>query len=156
MSLKSQRLLLPILAGGLVAGSFDLTAAFITMGWGVPRAIAGGLLRRQALHGGVPTWILGVFLHYFIAMLAAAVYCLSSRKLEFLKDHFFVCGLFYGIAIFLVMNLIVLPLCALHVTGPYTLAGLIQGLLVHMFLIGLPIAFSAWKFSIVAKPGVSS
>jgi uncharacterized membrane protein YccF (DUF307 family) len=54
------------------------------------------------------------------------------------------------------MNLIVLPLCALHVTGPYTLAGLIQGLLVHMFLIGLPIAFSAWKFSIVAKPGVSS
>jgi hypothetical protein len=33
----------------------------------MPRAIAGGLLGRQALHGGVGTWIVGVLLHYFIA-----------------------------------------------------------------------------------------
>jgi hypothetical protein len=45
------------------------------------------------------------------------------------------------------MNLIVLPLSALHAKGPFTLAGLIQGLLVHMFIIGLPISFSVRRFS---------
>jgi hypothetical protein len=143
---QERQLVLPILVGGTVAGSLDLVSAFFTFGWGVPRAIAGGLLGRQALHGGVGTWILGVFLQLFIALSAAAIYCLTSRRLEFLKDHFIVCGMFYGIAVFLVMNLIVLPLCALHAVGPYKLAGLIQGLVVHMLIIGLPISFSAWKF----------
>ncbi len=48
-------LVVPILVGGLIAGSLDLTSAFLTFGWGVPRAIAAGLLGRQALHGGVDT-----------------------------------------------------------------------------------------------------
>ena len=45
------------------------------------------------------------------------------------------------------MNLIVLPLSGLHAAGPYQLRGLIQGILVHMFLIGVPIAFCLYKFS---------
>jgi hypothetical protein len=142
-----QSLHIPILVGGLVAGSLDLTSAFITYGWGVPRAIAAGLLGRQAFQGGSGTWVLGVFLHYSIAFSAAAVYCLASWKLDFLKTHFLVCGIFYGIAVFLVMNLIVLPLSGLHAVGPYHLRQLIQGLLVHMFLIGVPIAFCLRKFA---------
>ena len=66
---------------------------------------------------------------------------------EFLKEHFLVCGMFYGIAVFLVMNLIVLPLCAFHYTGPYQLRGLLQGLIVHMLIIGLPIAYCLKKLS---------
>ena len=116
-----QPLLFPIIVGGLVAGSLDLTSAFITFGFGVPRAIAAGLLGRQALHGGVGTWILGVFLHYFIAYSAATIYCVASRRLEFLRPHFLVCGMFYGIAVFLVMNLVVLPLSGLHHSGSYQL-----------------------------------
>ncbi len=139
------KLLRPILVGGALAGTFDLTAAFITFGLGNPRVIAGGLLGRQAWHGGAGTWILGVLLHYSIAFGAAAIYCLSSRRLGFLKDHWLVCGLFYGIAIFLVMNLIVLPLSAYHYTGPYQYRGLLQGILVHMFIIGLPISLSLRK-----------
>jgi hypothetical protein len=142
-----QSIFVPILIGGLVAGSFDLTSAFISFGWAVPRAIAAGLLGRQAFHGGVGVWILGVFLHYFIAYSAATIYCAASLRLDFLKAHFVVCGMFYGIAVFLVMNLIVMPLSGLHAVGPYPLRGLIQGILVHMFLIGLPIAFCLYKFS---------
>jgi hypothetical protein len=145
----SQRnnLLRPILVGGAVAGTFDLTSAFFTFGAGAPRGIAGGLLGRQAIQEGIFPWILGVILHYFIAISAAAIYCIASRKLEFLKDHWLVCGIFYGIAIFLAMNLIVLPLCAYHFTGPYQFRSLLQGLLVHMFIIGLPISFSLHKLS---------
>jgi hypothetical protein len=142
------KLLRPILVGGAIAGTLDLTSAFITFGLGAPRGIAGGLLGRQAaVQGGTGTWILGALLHYFIAISAAAIYCLASRKLEFLRDHWLVCGIFYGIAIFLVMNLIVLPLCAYHSTGPYQYRNLLQGLLVHMFIIGLPISFSLRRLS---------
>ena len=147
-SLPGRKILLAILVGGGVAGTLDLISAFISYGWGVPRAIASGLLGSPALHGGVPAWILGVALQLFIAISAATVYCLSSRRLVFLKEHFFVCGLFFGIAVFLVMNLIVVPLSAAPFKSTtFKLAGLIQGLLVHMFLIGLPIAYSARKLS---------
>jgi hypothetical protein len=141
------KLLLPIIVGGAIAGTLDMTAAFITFGPNNPKIIAAGLIGMQAVHGGVFTWILGFLLHYFIAFSAAAVYCLASLRLGFLKEHFLVCGLFYGIAIYLVMNLIVLPLCAFHYTGPYQLRGLLQGLIVHMLIIGLPISFCLRKLS---------
>jgi hypothetical protein len=135
--------LLPIVVGGLTAGALDATAAFITFGSGMPRGIASGLLGAKAFQGGAATWILGLLLHFFIAVGAAAVYWLASRRLGFLRTHFFVCGLFYGIAVFLVMNLVVLPLSAVPFrVGPFTVAGLYQGLLVHMFLVGLPISMS--------------
>jgi hypothetical protein len=146
-SLPERRLLLPILVGGAVAGTLDITSAFITFGWSVCRGIAGGLLGPQARHGGIGTWLLGLFLHFFIATTIAAVYCLSSLKLTFLRDHFLVCGIFYGMAAYLVMNLIVLPLSAYHSRGPYALHALLQGLIVHMLLIGLPIAFINAKLS---------
>jgi hypothetical protein len=140
-------LLLPILVGGGIAGILDLTSAFLTFGIGVPRAIAGGLLGRSAFQGGTFTWILGVALHFFIAYSAATVYCLASRRLDFLREHWLVCGMFYGIGFFLVMNLVVLPLCALHSAGPYQLRGLLQGLIAHMTIIALPISFSLHKLA---------
>jgi hypothetical protein len=47
--------------------------------------------------------------------------------------------LFFGAAVEEVMNLVVLPLSALHARGPYKLHDLILGLLVHMVVVGLPI-----------------
>lgn len=145
--LAKPTLLWPILVGGAVAGTLDITSAFITFGIGVPRAIAGGLLGRSAFQGGAGTWILGLLLHFFIAFSAAMIYCLASRRLDFLADHWLACGMFYGIAVYLVMNLVVLPLCALHAAGPYQLRGLIQGILVHMLIIGVPISFSLHKLA---------
>ena len=133
--------------GGAIAGSLDLASAFLTFGWLVPRAIASGLLGAPALQGGTGTWVLGVLLHYCIAFGAAAIYCVTSWRLEFLRQHFLVCGLFYGIAVYLVMNLIVVPLSAAPFKSrPFTHEALIQGILIHMVLIGLPIAFCARRF----------
>src|SRR6266705_7098300 len=132
---RSPNALLAIGVGGLVAGALDLTQACILFGWDIPLAIAGGLLGRQAFHGGVGTYLLGVFLHFFIALSAAATYYGASRRLGFLTEHPLVCGLFFGAAVEQVMNLVVLPLSALHARGPYTLQALILGLLVNMFVI---------------------
>jgi uncharacterized membrane protein YagU involved in acid resistance len=138
---------LAIAAGGLIAGALDLTQACILFGWHIPLLIAGGLLGLRAVHGGIATYVLGVLLHFFIALSFAAVYYAASRRLVFLTEHPLVCGLFYGAAVEVVMGYIVLPLSALHARGPYELHDVIQGLLVHMVVVGLPISFSVRRFA---------
>jgi hypothetical protein len=139
--------LLAIGVGGLVAGTLDLTQACVLFGWKIPLSIAAGLLGRQAFHGGPGTYVLGIFLHFFIALSFAAFYYASSLKLVFLKEHPIVCGLAYGAGVELVMSLVVLPLSALHARGPYQLQDLILGLVVHAVVIGLPISFSIRRFA---------
>jgi len=145
--LGKRNALLAITVGGLIAGALDLTQAFILFGAKIPLVIAGGLLGREAFRGGAGTYVLGVFLHFVIACSAAAVYYAASRTLWFLTEHALVCGLFYGAAVEEVMNLVVLPLSALHARGPYELRDLILGLLVHMVVVGLPISFSVRRFA---------
>ncbi|HEY6349050.1 MAG TPA: hypothetical protein VI636_06535 [Candidatus Angelobacter sp.] len=136
-----------IAVGGLVAGTLDLVQACILFGWKIPLVIAAGLLGRQAITGGAAgAYGLGVLLHFFIATSVAAIYYAASRRLAFLKEHWLVCGLFYGIAVELVMRLVVLPLSALHARGPYKYRDLVLGLLVHMVVIGLPVSFSIRRF----------
>lgn len=144
---RKSNALLAIFVGGGIAGILDLLQACILFGWDIPLAIAAGLLGPQAFQGGVGTYVLGVLLHFFIACSAAAVYYAASRKLRFMTEHPLVCGLFFGAAVQEVMNLVVLPLSALHTRGPYKLHDLILGLLVHMVVIGLPISFSVRRFA---------
>jgi hypothetical protein len=139
--------LLAIVVGGGIAGALDLAQACILFGLRVPLVIAAGLLGRRAFQGGAGTYALGVFLHFFIACSAAAVYYAASRKLRFMTEYPLVCGLVFGAVVEEVMNLVVLPLSALHARGPYTLHDLILGLLVHMFVVGLPISFSVRRFA---------
>lgn len=136
-----------IAVGGLIAGTLDLLQACILFGWDIPLSIAGGLLGHRAFHGGPGIYLLGVLLHFFIACSAAATYYLASRGLPFLTEYPFVCGLFFGAAVEEVMNLVVLPLSALHARGPYELRELILGLAIHMVVIGLPIAFSVRRYA---------
>ena len=52
------RVLSPAFVGGLAAASLDAASAFLTFGWDMPRAIAGGLLGASAFQGGVGVWVL--------------------------------------------------------------------------------------------------
>jgi len=139
--------LLAIAVGGLIAGVIDLLQACIQEGWDIPLYVAAGLLGRQAIQGGAGTYMLGVLLHFFIALTAATVYYATSRRLPFLTEHPLVCGLCYGACVMLVMNLIVLPLSGLHARGPFTLHYLGLGLLQKMVVVGLPISFSVRRFA---------
>jgi hypothetical protein len=142
------RIVRPIAVGGAIAGTLDLISAFITYGWGVPKGIASGVLGTSAFQGGIGTWFLGVVLHYTIAFGAAAVFCLAAAWLPALAHRFWVTGPLYGIVVYFFMQRVVLPLSAFPFRGQSTpLPALIQGVAVHMILIGLPVAFSARRFS---------
>lgn len=140
--------LLAVTVGGLIAGTLDLTQAFLLFGVRVPFGIGAGLLGRQAARaGGVGTYVLGIFLHFFIAFSVTAIYYGASRKLRFMTEHPLVCGLFYGMAVELVMSYVVLPLSALHARGPYDLRDVLLGLIVHAVVVGLPVSFSVRRFA---------
>lgn len=141
-----------ILLGGLIAGTCDLTAAFITNAFRgltplrIMHSIASGVLGADAFKGGFKTAALGVVLHFLIATGATAVYYIASRKLPFLIRWAFVTGPLYGIAVYFVMNLVVLPLSAVPFKVSFRPALLITGLIVHMLCVGLPIALVVRKF----------
>jgi hypothetical protein len=138
---------LAIFVGGFIAGALDLSQACYLFGRNIPFFIAAGLLGHSAVHGGAAIYTLGVLLHFSIAFIFAAFYYAASRKLPFMVEYPLVCGLAYGAAVEEVMNLVVLPLSALHAKGPYKLHDLLLGLAVHMIVIGLPISFSVRRFS---------
>ncbi len=140
--------ILPILLGGLIAGALDITYAIVFSSFfGVPpirilQSVASGLLGPNSFKGGVPSATLGLALHFFIALSAAFIYYAASRKLPLLTDHAVLCGLLYGIAIYVVMNYVVLPLSAAP-KFRHSQLSITTGILVHMFFIGLPIALAA-------------
>jgi len=107
-----------IVWGGLLAGGLDITAAFVIYGVRgaspvrILQSIASGLLGAAAFQGGRETAALGALLHFLIALVAAAVYYAASRKLGVLLGRPVVSGLLYGVAVYVFMNFVVLPLSA--------------------------------------------
>jgi hypothetical protein len=144
---RKKSALLAITVSGGIAGAVDLTQALILFGVRVPLGVAAGLLGPEAAgRGGAGTYILGILLHFFIACSFASAYYAVSRPLRFLVEYPLVCGLIYGMIVELVMDLVVLPLSALHAAGPYALHDLLLGIGVHMVTVGLPIAYSVRYF----------
>lgn len=134
---------------GLVAGTLDITAAFIQAGLrgGTPlrvlKAIASGVLGSGAFEGGAATATLGLLLHFGIAFGAAAVYVGASRKLRSLIEQPVVCGLVYGVLVWAFMNLVVLPSSAIPFKTVNSVESVRVSMLILMVCIGLPIALTA-------------
>jgi uncharacterized membrane protein YagU involved in acid resistance len=112
------------------------------------QSIASGLLGAASYEGGLGTAALGLALHFVIALGAAFVYYAASRKLKFMvRRAVIVCGLLYGIAVYLFMNSVVLPLSAFpHKIWPRPDV-VLTGLVVHMLCVGLPIALTVRRYS---------
>jgi hypothetical protein len=139
-----------VLLGGLAVGVLDGLDAVVFFGLrGVAptrifQHIASGLLGRAAFTGGMRTALLGVALHFFIATSIVAVYYAASARAGLLTRHPVACGIGYGVLVYGVMNLVVLPLSA-AAHGPPTLPVLLNGLLIHAFGVGVPSGlFARW------------
>jgi hypothetical protein len=137
-----------ILIGGAIAGACDITYAITFWTFrGVPatrvlQSVASGLLGAPAFKGGLAIAALGLILHFFIAFAAATIFYLAAKVLPILTRRAILFGILYGLAIFAVMNLVVLPLSAFPRRVTFPLLATTTGLAVHMFLIGLPISLA--------------
>jgi len=144
---KTRNALLAIGVAGLVGATLDLLQACILVGHDIILVITYGLVGEKALKGGFSNYALGVLLHVVISLIFATFYYAVSRKLKFMTEYPFVCGLCFGAGVHLVMMLIVLPLSALHQYDPITIRGMRLGLLIHMVVFGLPVAYGISYFA---------
>jgi hypothetical protein len=106
------------------------------------QGIAAGLLGRAAFAGGVATTTLGVALLYFICGVIVATYLVASRRFEELARSPWRWGPLYGVAVFAVMNFVVVPLSAAGGRPPRP-AALVNCLLANIVCIGIPAALFA-------------
>ena len=140
--------LLPVLAGGLIAAVLDIL--FAIGFWAlrdVPaqrilQSVAAGVLGADAYAGGATSAVLGLVLHTAIAVVMAFVYFAASRRLGALVRWPVSFGALYGVALYLAMNWIVVPLSAASMTSPAGL-WLWCGLAAHIVLVGIPCALAA-------------
>lgn len=143
-------------AAGLVIGVADLADAFLFFGLrGVSpvrilQSIASGVLGPAAFSGAAAAAALGVALHLLIAFAIAGVYLFAALRLETLRRRWLLWGPLYGILVYAVMNVVVIPLSR-AAGGMPALPVLINGLVIHVVGVGLP---AAWFASRLASPGV--
>lgn len=142
-----------ILLAGSIAGVLDITAAVATTllrsrpPTRMLQSIASGVLGLNSYNGGLKTAALGLVLHFVIAAGAAAVFYAASRKLTILVQQAIISGVLYGIAVYFFMQLVVLPLSAFPHKVSFSLSGLLIGLGVHIFCVGLPISLVVRRYS---------
>jgi uncharacterized membrane protein YagU involved in acid resistance len=146
-----------VLIGGAIAGTLDILFA-ITFAYsqGVPpmnllQTVASGVLGKASYEGGAGAATLGLALHFLISLLFAAGYVLASRRVDVLTKHPVVVGAVFGIGVFLMMRLVVLPLSAFPHPVTFRPLATVLDLLSHMFFFGVPIALAARKAAAIQQ-----
>ena len=106
------------------------------------QSVARGVLGTASFEGGVPTALLGVLLHYTIAVSMAVTYYLVSRRIGALTRRPIACGVAYGVLLYLIMNLVVLPLSAVGMPSFDNVVWVSMSIVMHA-VFGLICAFTA-------------
>lgn len=137
-------------AGALVAATFDISYAtgFSYLRSGVPperilQSVASGVLGAEAYKGGTTTAALGLALHYLNSFIITAIFFVAAARTPALIRRPVLIGALYGLGVYGVMNYVVIPLSRIGVIPKPPPSIWITGVLVHMFLIGVPIALAA-------------
>ena len=136
-----------IFTAGLTAAILDITGAIIVYAFilhvstaqKVLQSVAAGALGNAAFKGGWPTAIAGLAFHTLIALCFAAFYYIIYPYWKKIFTNKWVAGFIYGCAVWVVMNLIVLPV----VSGKpfaFNLKFFLYGIGLIIFMVGIPIS----------------
>lgn len=105
-----------ILKTGFIAGSLDILLAFsnawLSSGVSPNRVlqfIASGLLGEKAFQDSYSIALFGMGIHFFIAFFWTALFFFFYPSYKKLVGSIFVQGVLYGIFVWLIMNVLVLP-----------------------------------------------
>ncbi len=150
-----RRIAEPIAAGTVVAGTLDLSAAFLAA-WirsgqaagDVLRGIAAGPFGDVMRDGGPLAAFAGLLVHYAIMAVIAAVFVIAARAAPALVRHPVPIGLAYGSLTYIVMYWIVLPArwpAFYPITTP---SSVLLSLAFQLFFVGLPIALIAARYRV--------
>jgi len=144
-----RRALIWMLLGGLCAGTLDILFAtgFWTLRGVAPQrvlqSVAAGALGKASFSGGSVSAMLGLLLHYLIAIAMASAYAMAAREVAALLHRPWRFGALYGLALFALMSFVVVPLSAAPRTGAPLPLWIASSVVAHIVLVGWPCAWFA-------------
>lgn len=140
-----------LLRTAFIAGTLDILCAilstFLMSGRGpviIFKYIASGLLGADAMSGGTAVAALGLFLHYVIAFGWTFLFFALYNAIKRLGLHWAVVGVLYGLFVWTLMNLVVVPLSQIG-PRPLTLSSVLLQAGILVVAIGLPISYGAHR-----------
>ena len=139
-----------LVVSALTAGVLDIAYAIVfpyvrggTRPERVLQSVSSGALGRDAYAGGSATAALGLGFHFPIAFTITAIFFAAAARMPALTRRPLVTGALCGIGVYLVMNFVVISLSRIGPRPRPVAAVMIAGVLVQVFLIGVPIASGA-------------
>jgi hypothetical protein len=155
------KLFATLLKAGLIVGTLDILSAFVyyfigTHGkppWDILRYVASGLFGQAAYTGGPMMYMAGLFFHYVIAFSFTLFFFWLFPRVKAFAIHKILTGIGYGIFVWSVMNLIVVPLS--NIPGrPLNVTHAIINAVILIVCIGIPLSLMANSFYKKANPSV--
>lgn len=141
-----------IILTGLLAGTLDITAAtiqfYLVTGKGpevILRYIAGALFGAEVVNNQPVMPIIGLVMHYCIAMTFTAFYYWVYPRMAYLGKKWWVNGIVYGLLVWIVMNVLLVPLTRIG-HRPFHLNNVLIGAGILVICIGIPIAYFSHRF----------
>jgi hypothetical protein len=141
-----------IILTGFIAGTLDATAAIIQFYIKTGKSpviifvyIASAVFGKDAFSMSQFIAFAGLLFHYLIATIFSAFYFLIYPKIKFLQKNKTVDAIIYGIFVWMVMNLIVVPLSHVQ-ASPFNFVNALVAAVILILCIGVPVSFIAFSF----------
>jgi hypothetical protein len=140
------------LKSGLIIGCLDASAAslqaYMVNGVSPDRVfafVASGAFGQSAYEGVSMMALIGLAFHFVIAIGWTFIFYAIYPKLTFLQSKKILTGMAYGLLIWLIMNFVVIPLSLIGLR-PFNVTSAIIQIVIHLFVIGVPISYLTTKF----------
>ncbi|MGI8951823.1 MAG: hypothetical protein ACR2FN_09600 [Chitinophagaceae bacterium] len=155
--LKQKNKISVILWTGLLVGTLDISAAIInyTLSYQknpvrVFQFIASGVFGKEAFSGNSSMIFYGIIFHYLIAFTFTIFFFFIYPKINFLLKNIVITSIIYGVFIWIIMNLVIVPISNTP-KFPFNLFHAIINMIILIAAIGLPLAYSAKKFYFILR-----
>jgi hypothetical protein len=150
---KQKTLFTTILWVGLLVGCLDISCAFIQYSINYPgkdplrvlRYIASALFGKDRAYSEDSMMAVGALMHFLIAYGFTILFFLLYPRIKFLSMNRLLTAVLYGLFIWAVMSLLVVPQTKI-VRGPFNLRQSSIGALILIVAIGIPLSWTAHWF----------
>ena len=147
-----------VLKGGLLVGLLDIGAAFLYYflrtgknPLSILPYIASAVFGPRAFSGGTGMMVWGALFHFGIAVLFAAFFFWVVVRLPLFAKSWVVTGILYGLFVWSVMNLVVVPLSRTP-RLPFHWPNALINMAILVCCIGLPLAWMAQRHRASKRP----
>ena len=136
-----------IAKAGFIVGTLDILAAFLyyfiktgNNPLRVLKFVAGGIFGEKAFKGDSSMYFFGLLFHYLIAFCFTIFFFMVISGIVFLKNNLLLRGILYGLFVWTIMNLLVVPLSSLP-GRPFDPMNAIINMLILILCIGIPLSY---------------